>query len=186
MQPGDAVAIVGIGGLGHLGIQFAKALGYRVVAVDTRLAGRQLATEVANRELLPDLVVDSTDPAAAAARIHEFTNGEGLSAAVVCTDSVAANSWALTLLGIQGVLVVLGLPPAGWKFDSEVMAFRELAIRGSYVADTEATDRMMEVVSKCGVQSHLTVVPFDDIPRIVEMYQEASFKGRLVVQIADE
>ena len=186
LEPGDTVAIVGIGGLGHLGVQFAKAMGYQVVAVDTRPAGRQLATEVANKELLPDLVVDSTDTGEAATKIHEFTNGEGLSAAVVCTDSLAANAWALTLLGIQGVLVVLGLPPEGWKFDSEIMAFRELVIRGSYVADTESTERMMEVVERHDIRSHLTVVPFGEIPGIVDRYKDASFKGRLVVQIADE
>lgn len=180
------MAIVGIGGLGHLGVQFAKAMGYRVVAVDTRAAGRQLATEVANKELLPDLVVDSTSPDEAAAKIHDFTNGEGLSAAVVCTDSLAANAWTLTLLGIQGVLVVLGLPAEGWRFDSEVIAFRELVIRGSYVADTESTERMMEVVERHGVKSHLTIVSFDEIPGILERYKEASFKGRLVVQMAEE
>jgi len=183
LEPGDAVGIVGIGGLGHLGVQFAKALGYRVVAIDSREAGRQLATEVSNPELVPDLVVDSMADDATA-KIQQFTDGEGLAAVVVCTDSLAANSWAPTLLRIQGVLVVLGLPPQGWHFDSEIMAFRELVIRGSYVADTESTKRMMEVVDKHNIRSHVTIVAFDEIPRIVEAYQDPSFKGRLVVQIS--
>lgn len=169
-----------------MGIQFAKAMGYRVIAVDTRPAGRQLASDVENKELRPDLVVDSTDTQEAAAKIWDFTNGEGLPAAVVCTDSRAANAWALTLLGIQGVLVVLGLPPEGWKFDSEIIAFRELVIRGSYVTDTESTERMMDVVDRHGIRSHLTVVPFDEIPGVVERYEDASFRGRLVVQITEE
>ncbi|MBE3045910.1 zinc-binding dehydrogenase [Candidatus Bathyarchaeota archaeon] len=161
-------------------------MGYRVVAVDSRPAGRQLATEVANPELQPDLVVDSSSTDEATAEIYDFTGGEGLAAAVVCTDSLAANAWALTLLRIQGVLVALGLPPEEWRFDSGIMVFRELVIRGSYVADTESTERMMRVVEKHNVQSHLTVVPFDKIPGIVDMYREASFRGRLVVQIAKE
>ena len=180
------MAIVGIGGLGHLGVQFAKALGYRVVAIDSRPAGRQLATEVVNSELRPDLVVDSTKADEAAARIRDFTSGEGLAAAVVCTDSLEANAWALKQLRIQGVLVALGLPPEEWRFDSEVMVFRELVIRGSYVADTESAERMMKVTEKHNVQSHLTVVPFDEIPGLVDRYRQASFKGRLVVQIAAE
>ncbi|KEZ45075.1 Alcohol dehydrogenase GroES-like domain-containing protein [Scedosporium apiospermum] len=183
LEPGDAVGIVGIGGLGHLGVQFAKALGYRVVAIDSREAGRQLATEVSNPELVPDLVVDSMADDATA-KIQQFTDCEGLAAVVVCTDSLAANSWAPTLLRIQGVLVVLGLPPQGWHFDSEIMAFRELVIRGSYVADTESTKRMMEVVDKHNIRSHVTIVAFDEIPRIVEAYRDPSFKGRLVVQIS--
>ena len=180
------MAIVGIGGLGHLGVQFARAMGYRVVAIDNRSAGRQLATEVENKELLPDLVVDSTATDDSALKVYEFTNGEGLAAAVVCTDSIPANTWALTLLRIQGVLAVLGLPPEGWKFDSEIMAFKELVIRSSYVAGTESTERMMEIVKRHNIQSHLTVVPFDKIPGIVDKYRDASFKGRLVVQVAQD
>lgn len=139
-----------------------------------------------NQELLPDLVVDSTDTEDASSKIYEFTEGEGLAAVVVCTDSIAANAWALTLLRIQGVLAVLGLPVDKWQFDSEIIVFRELVIRGSYVADTDSTERMMRVVEKHNVQSHLTVVPFDDIPRIVDMYRQESFRGRLVVQIQGE
>lgn len=161
-------------------------MGFRTVAVDNRPAGRQLATEMKNQELLPDLVVDSTDTKDASSKIYEFTEGEGLAAVVVCTDSIAANAWALTLLRIQGVLAVLGLPVDKWQFDSEIIVFRELMIRGSYVADTESTERMMGVVEKHNVQSHLTVIPFDDIPRVVDMYRQESFRGRLVVQIQEE
>ncbi|SPO00094.1 related to ADH2 - Alcohol dehydrogenase II [Cephalotrichum gorgonifer] len=186
LEAGDTVAIVGIGGLGHLGVQFAKAMGYRVVAIDNRPAGRQLAREMENSELLPDLVVDSTASDNATAGIYDFTNGEGLAAVVVCTDSLAANAWALTLLRIQGVMVALGLPPDKWQFDSGIMVFKELVIRGSYVADTESTERMMELVDKHNVRSQLTVVPFDKIPEIVDLYKEASFKGRLIVQISEE
>lgn len=177
---------MGIGGLGHLGVQFAKGMGFRTVAVDSRPAGRQLATEMKNQELLPDLVVDSTNTEDASSKIYQFTEGEGLAAVVVCTDSIAANAWALTLLRIQGVLAVLGLPVDKRQFDSEIIVFRELVIRGSYVADTESTERMMGVVEKHNVQSHLTVVPFDDIPRVVDMYRQESFRGRLVVQIQEE
>lgn len=161
-------------------------MGFRTVAVDNRPAGRQLATEMKNQELLPDLVVDSTDTEDASSKIYEFTEGEGLAAVVVCTDSIAANAWSLTLLRIQGVLAVLGLPVDKWQFDSEIIVFRELVIRGSYVADTDSTERMMGVVEKHNVQSHLTVVPFDDIPRIVDMYRQESFRGRLVVRIIQE
>lgn len=58
MKSGETVAIVGIGGVGHLAVQFAKALGFRTVAIDNRKEGRQLALEVADH-LKPDLVVDS-------------------------------------------------------------------------------------------------------------------------------
>ncbi|KAI0016437.1 alcohol dehydrogenase GroES-like domain-containing protein [Xylariomycetidae sp. FL0641] len=183
LAPGNTVAIVGIGGLGHLGVQFAKGMGFRTVAVDNRPEGRQLATEVPSDDLQPDLVIDST-ATDATDRILEFTHGEGLAAAVVCTDSLEVNAWALSLLRIGGTLLLLGLPPERWQFDSEIIVFKELVIKGSYVASRQSTERMMQVVDRSKVRSHLTVLPFDDIANIVGLYHDRSFRGRLVVQIA--
>ncbi|KAI1084351.1 alcohol dehydrogenase GroES-like domain-containing protein [Whalleya microplaca] len=180
LAPGNTVAIVGIGGLGHLGVQFAKGMGYRTIAIDNRPAGRQLASEV-QPGLEPDLVVDST-ARDAASEVYKFTNGEGLAAAVVCTDSLEANAWTLTLLRIGGTLGLLGLPAERWRFDADIIVFKELAIKGSYVTSRESTERMMQVVNKSHIRSHLTVVPFDDIPGIVDAYENSSFKGRLVVK----
>lgn len=186
LQPGDTVAIIGIGGLGHLGIQFAKTMGFRTVAVDSRPEGRQLAGDITVEHLRPDLILDSTDEKATA-KIFEFTDGEGLAAAVVCTDSLEANEWALSLLRIGGSLGVLGLPPAEkWRFDSGLLVNRELTIRGSYVASRESTERMMAVAEKHKVQSHLTVLPLDQVSEIIDVCRESSFRGRLVVQVSTE
>ncbi|KAF3009646.1 hypothetical protein E8E13_007706 [Curvularia kusanoi] len=182
VQPGESVAIVGIGGVGHLAVQFAKAMGFRTVAIDNRKEGRQLATEVADH-LKPDLIIDSTAKDADE-RIAEFTSGEGLAGIVVCTDSIAANAWSLQQLGNRGVMVPLGLPKDKWQFDSEAMVFRELVIKGSYVSSAEEAERMFEVVAEKQVSSHLTVLSFDQIPTLVERYLHASMKGRLVIQIA--
>ncbi|KAM0351126.1 hypothetical protein ACHAPU_002910 [Fusarium lateritium] len=180
------LAIVGVGGLGHLGVQFAKALGFRVIAVDSREAGRQLAEDVDNPQLKPNLVVDSSDTKAASEAVYDFTEGEGVAAAIVCTPSLEANRWALNILRIKGTLGLLGLPQKPWQFDAAPIVFRELTIKGSYVASKDAADRMIKVVEEAGVRSHLTVVPFDKIPNIVEMYEESAFRGRIVVQIGEE
>ncbi|KAF4339916.1 alcohol dehydrogenase [Fusarium beomiforme] len=183
LAKGETVAIVGIGGLGHLGVQFAKALGFKVVAVDSREAGRQLASDVGNPDLKPDLVVDSSDTKAASKAIYDFTNGEGVAAAVVSSDNLEANRWAVNILRIKGTLGILGLPQKPWQFDAAPIVFRELTIKGSYVAGRAATERMMKVVEQAGVRSHLTVLPFEKIPDIVGIYEDADFKGRIVVQI---
>ncbi|KAH7151790.1 alcohol dehydrogenase GroES-like domain-containing protein [Dactylonectria estremocensis] len=159
LEPGAAVGIIGIGGLGHLGMHPPG--------------------------LSPDLIVDSTSTSAAAAQVLEFTKGEGIAATVVCTDSLDVNAWALTLLRFGGVMVALGLPPEQWRFDASLMVFRELVIMGSYVANTDSVKRMMEVVERAGVKSHVTRVAFNDIPGIVEAHQDGAFKGRLVVQVAE-
>jgi D-arabinose 1-dehydrogenase-like Zn-dependent alcohol dehydrogenase len=175
------VAVVGIGGLGQLGVQFAKALGYRTVAMDNRNEGRQLALNLPD-QLKPDLVMDSSAEDAEE-KILEFTSGEGLAGIVVCTDSIPANAWCLQQLGNGGVMVPLGLPKDSWKFDSEAMVFRELIIKGNYVASAEEVELMLEVVAKHGISSHLTVLGFTEIPSLIERYLHASMKGRLVINI---
>lgn len=182
MKNGEAVAIVGIGGVGHLAVQFAKAMGFRTVAIDNREEGRQLATEVAEH-LKPDLVIDST-ASDADERILDFTSGEGLAGIVVCTDSIQANAWSLQQLGNKGVMVPLGLPKDKWQFDSEAMVFRELVIKGSYVSSAEEAELMFKVVAENGVSSHLTVLDFEQIPSLVDRYLHTSMKGRLVIRIA--
>lgn len=181
VKDGDFVAIVGIGGVGHLAVQFAKAMGFRTVAIDNRQEGRQLALEVAEH-LKPDLVVDSSAEDADD-RILDFTLGEGLAGIVVCTDSILANAWSLQQLGNGGVMVPLGLPKDKWQFDSEAMVFRELVIKGSYVSSAEEAELMFKVVAENNIASHLTVLDFDKIPSLVDRYLHKSMKGRLVIRI---
>lgn len=157
-------------------------MGYKTVAIDNRPEGRRLAMD-APESLTPDLVIDSsaTD---ADDKILDFTSGEGLAGVVVCTDSIEANAWSLQQLGNGGVMVPVGLPKDRWQFDSEVMVFRELTIRGVYVASTEEVEEMLKVVASHNICSHITTVQFDQIPSIVEKYTDKSMKGRLVVKIA--
>jgi D-arabinose 1-dehydrogenase-like Zn-dependent alcohol dehydrogenase len=183
VKNGEAVAVVGIGGVGHLGIQFAKAMGFRTVAIDNRPEGRQLALEVSDH-LKPDLIIDSTASDAEDA-ILEFTSGEGLAGIVVCTDSIQANAWSLQQLGNGGIMVPLGLPKDKWQFDSEAMVFRELTIMGSYVASTEEVELMFKVVAENSISSHITLVDFEQIPSLVERFLDKSMKGRLVVRISE-
>ncbi|KAI6902867.1 GroES-like protein [Hortaea werneckii] len=186
LREGDTIAIVGVGGLGHLGLQFAKAKGFKTVAIDNREAGRQLAAQMHNAALKPDLIVDSSDTAMASRNILDFTRDEGVAAAIVCTSSIEANRWGLNLLRIQGCLGVLGIPPAAWHFDSAPIAFRELSIMGSYVCGAESAGRMLDVVAKWDIKSQLTTLPFERIPDIIPIYEDSAFQGRIVVQLLDE
>ena len=83
LPPSEPIGIIGIGGLSSLAVQFAKALGHQVVAIDDRSEGRDLATEI---PLKADLVVDYND-AQAVEKIVSWTGKGGLAGAVICTDS---------------------------------------------------------------------------------------------------
>ncbi|PVI03484.1 GroES-like protein [Periconia macrospinosa] len=181
VKAGETVAIVGIGGLGQLGVQFAKAMGYRTVAIDNRAEGRKLSMEVSEK-LKPDLVVDSSAPDAGD-KILDFTSGEGLAGIVVCTDSIQANAWSLEQLGNGGVMVPVGLPKDKWQFDSSALVFRELTIRGVYVSGTVDVEEMLKSVAEHAITSHITALEFDEIPDLISKYTDKAMKGRLVVKI---
>jgi propanol-preferring alcohol dehydrogenase len=179
LKEGDSVAIVGIGGLGVLGIQFAKAMGYRTVAIDNREIGLQLA---AKATLKSDLVVGYNDPEATK-KISEFTDGIGLTAVVVCTDNVPASNWSINLLQPRGTCVVLGLPDEGYRFDAFALVFREIIIKGSLHAPRDAVEEMLQVVVKHQILSHLTTVRLEDAEALPEKVAAHDFEGRLVVLI---
>lgn len=87
-------------------VQFAKALGHQVVAIDNREEGRALAKEL---PLPADFVVDYNDKDAAK-KIKKWAGRDGLAAIIGCTDNVDAMAWCLNTLRPQGVCVPVGLP----------------------------------------------------------------------------
>jgi propanol-preferring alcohol dehydrogenase len=181
LAKGQTIALVGIGGLGVLGVQFAKAMGYRVAAVDNRDVGLKLATEVPDH-LRPDLTV-SSNSSDAVQQISNFTNGVGLNAAVVCTDDVTASDWALHRLQPRGTCVVLGLPEKGFTFDAFNLVFREIIVKGSLHCGVDEVKKMVGAVAEHGIVSHLTLLPLEEGEDIPEKAAAHAFTGRLVVTI---
>nr|OQO22188.1 hypothetical protein B0A51_09243 [Rachicladosporium sp. CCFEE 5018] len=164
-KSGEPVAVVGIGGLGRLGqlcVQFLKALGHPVVAIDNRPEGRELATNLPEK-LRADYVVDINDENAVA----------------------DVKKWAG--LGLRGTLVAVGLPSPELdgllQFDAFQLVFSELTIKGSLVANKELLVEMLALVAEHGVQSFITTVAFNDMPKLPEMYMNPHLKGRLVMKV---
>lgn len=99
-QPGETAAVVGIGGLGHLGLQYAKIFGATTVAIDVEDAKLQLA-----KDLGADHVVDARGDQAA-----ELAALGGVDLALVTVPSPAAMHAAHAALNPNGRLVIVGLP----------------------------------------------------------------------------
>src|SRR5207247_1763059 len=99
VQPGDVVAVLGLGGLGHLGVQYAAKMGFRVVAI-----ARGKDKEPLARELGAALYVDSQsqDPAAVLLALG------GASAVIATVTAGPAMSAVLPGLAVNGTLLVLG------------------------------------------------------------------------------
>jgi alcohol dehydrogenase len=135
--PGELVAIHGVGGLGHLGIQYAARLGFRVVAVNRGRDKEELARSLGAHEY-----IDSTagDPAAA---LRSLGGARAILATV--TDAAAMQAVAGGL-GVNGTLMVIGGVGALTVNSLELLAKRA-AVRGWYSgtgADSEDTLRFSQ------------------------------------------
>lgn len=173
------IGILGIGGLGTLAVQFAKALGHVVVAMDNRVQGRALATQM---PLKADMVVDPSEPDVID-KIKGFVGREGLAGILICTDNVEATDWSLNTLRPHGVAVPLGLPPSGFHFDAFTMVFKELVLKGSLVASHDQVEDMLKLVAEHGIRSHVNIITMEEVPNVTDMYMSPDLKGRIVMQI---
>ncbi|HBX92440.1 MAG TPA: zinc-dependent alcohol dehydrogenase, partial [Hyphomonas sp.] len=124
-KPGDWVVISGVGGLGHMAVQYAKAMGRRVAAVDiddSKLAlAKQLGAEVT-------VNAAKTDPAA-------FLRKEigGAHGALVTAVSVKAFEQALGMVRRGGTVSLNGLPPGDFPLSIFNMVLNGITVRGSIV-----------------------------------------------------
>jgi D-arabinose 1-dehydrogenase-like Zn-dependent alcohol dehydrogenase len=149
--PSDLVAIQGIGGLGHLAIQFAKKIGYRVAAV-----GRGSENAALAKKLGADAYIDTvaTDPAA------ELQKLGGASVILATAPSGKAMSALVGGLGVNGTMVVVGASMDPIEVAPNQLLFGKKGIKGwagGIPTDSEDTLRFAEMT---GVRPMIEKYPF--------------------------
>jgi len=122
LRAGDLVAVQGLGGLGHLGIQFANRMGFRTVAI-----GRGLDNEVLAVELGADQYIDSQSRDA-----MKVLQGMGGAKAILATaPSGSAMSALVPALASRGKLIVVGVPSDPLEIHARSLIFGARTIAGS-------------------------------------------------------
>jgi len=176
VRPGDRVAVLGIGGLGHLAIQFAAIAGGRVIAVDVIDEKLELV-----RELGADLVVDAreTDPVAA---IHHLG---GADVAIVLAVAPTVFDQAFRSLNRGGRLVLVSLPAEGTLtipvFDT---VLKGISIIGSIVGTRQDLNEALQFAADGIVHASTTTHRLDDINRIFDDLRLGRIDGRAVLSFA--
>lgn len=167
--PGQAVGVVGAGGLGHLAVRFAKALGAEVVVFTT--SPDKVA---AARELGADDVVLLRDDAAMAARAGSLD--------VVVDTASAAHDLAplLRTLRLDGRLVLLGLPP---RLDVDTMALlgRSLTVSGS--GGRDETREMLAFCGEHGITADVEVLPLAEVGTAFRRLAAGDVRWRFVLDV---
>jgi D-arabinose 1-dehydrogenase-like Zn-dependent alcohol dehydrogenase len=173
--PGAVVAIQGIGGLGHLGVQHAKQLGYHTVAIARGQDKADLA-----RSLGADDYIDSavTDPGAA---LQEL----GGAAVIVATAASGASMSPLVAgLAPRGKLVVVGAAPDPITVDTSDLIFGGRSIIGSLTGTPIENEDNLAFSQAHGIKPMTEVMSLEDAPKAYERMMSGAARFRIVLDIA--
>lgn len=184
VKAGQWLAIVGAGGLGHLGVQYGKAMGAKVIAIDNRKEGIDAANAVPSH-LRPDksFVIDSSE--AQEKCIKEL---QGLYDSNKGVDRVVINAEARQLIRFSqqfarkgGVIVDVGLPSdRTLEIDPFALSFKEQTVKGRLICTPEQCQDMLNLHAKHGCRTHIEkTYKVDQINEMYDHYQRKDLKGRI-------
>ncbi|RDW72200.1 NAD(P)-binding Rossmann-fold containing protein-11 [Coleophoma crateriformis] len=176
INPGEWMAIVGCGGLGHLGIQYAKALGYKVIGID--LVDSQLEeakASGADHTFNPVTDKDYVD------KIKEITGG-GCHAAVNYTNSKPAYDSTPILLRTGGIMMVVGIPQKPLTLNALDVALGKFRIGAASNSTPQEMGPCIEFSAKHNIKPHVTFYKIDQIQEMIDTMHAGKARGRLAVK----
>ncbi|MCX7277519.1 MAG: zinc-dependent alcohol dehydrogenase [Burkholderiales bacterium] len=176
-KPGDWVAISGIGGLGHLAVQYAKAMGFHVIAVDIDAAKLQLA-----ERLGADIVINAAqqDPVQEVQRALRGAHG-----VLVTAVSRSAFAQGLGMLHKRGTMSLVGLPPGDFALPIFDMVLNAKTVRGSIVGTRMDLQEALAFAGDGKVRTIYSEDKLDNINAVFDRMRAGNIEGRIVMHIAD-
>jgi len=175
VRPGQWVVISGVGGLGHLAVQYAKAMGMRVVAVDVGLDKLALA-----RSLGAEVTVDARG-ADAGAEVQRLVGG--VHGALVTAVSPAAFRQAIGMLRPGGTCVLVGLPPGEFATPIFDVVLKRITLRGSIVGTRMDLKEALDLAATGAIKPTIEVQPLAAVNDTFTRMTEGTLSGRVVLAV---
>jgi len=174
-KPGDWVVISGIGGLGHMAVQYAKAMGLHVIAVD--IADSKLALA---KRLGADLTINAkvTDPVAAVQKAIRGAHG-----VLVTAVSRTAFAQGVGMLHKRGTMSLVGLPPGDFDLPIFDVVLNAKTVRGSIVGTRKDLEECLAFAAEGKIKADITLDRLDNINDIFARLKAGTIDGRIVMQI---
>lgn len=178
-KPGEWVLISGIGGLGHIAVQYAVAMGRRVAAIDVdddklALARRHGAEVTVNARTVDD----------PAAELQRLTGG-GVHGALVTAVNAHAFPQAVGALRRGGTVALVGLPPEKFGLDIFTTVLFGLTVRGSIVGTRKDMAEAVDFFARGKISPTYTVRPLADINDVFTEMEQGRIDGRIVLDLQD-
>ncbi|HTJ65205.1 MAG TPA: alcohol dehydrogenase AdhP [Alphaproteobacteria bacterium] len=174
-RPGEWVVISGIGGLGHCAVQYAKAMGLHVAAVDVAEDKLQLALSLG-----ADVAINAAmeDPVARIKR--EIGGAHGV---LVTAVSRSAFAQAIGMTRPRGTVSLVGLPPGDFPVPIFDVVLNRITIRGSIVGTRMDLIEALAFAGEGKVRAHVSLRKLDEINAIFDEMRHGAIAGRVVMTI---
>ncbi|GMV30467.1 MAG: zinc-dependent alcohol dehydrogenase [Rhodanobacteraceae bacterium] len=176
VRPGQWIAISGIGGLGHIAVQYAKAMGLLVVALDVGPEKLQLALALG-----ADAAIDAS--ADDAVRQVLQATGGGAHGVLVTAVSLAAFRQSLALVRRRGVVSLVGLPPGDFATPVFDVVLKRITVRGSIVGTRNDMTEALAFAAAGKVRAHYHCAPLDAINDVFARLRRGAVDGRIVLDL---
>nr|WP_315382579.1 alcohol dehydrogenase AdhP [uncultured Sphingomonas sp.] len=175
-KPGDWVAISGIGGLGHMAVQYAKAMGLNVIAVD--IDDEKLALA---RKLGAELTVNARheDPAAFVKKAVGGARG-----VLVTAVSTKAFQQALGMVGRGGTVSLNGLPPGDFPLSIFDTVLNGITVRGSIVGTRLDLQEALDFAGQGKVHATVATEKLENVNSVFDRMRRGEIEGRIVLDMA--
>lgn len=173
VKPGDRVAVVGLGGLGHMAVKLAASMGAEVTTLSTSRSKEADARRLGATHFEPtgddstfeklagrfDLIVDTVSAP------HEYDRYLGL-------------------LRPRGTMVLLGVPPAPTPVSAMALIMGNKRLVGSLIGGVKETQEMLDYCAAKGIVADIETIPIQEINRAYERMLKADVRYRFVIDLA--
>ncbi len=175
VKPTQWVAISGIGGLGHVAVQYARAMGMRVVAIDVADDKLELAKRLGAEKTIN---AKKEDPAQV---IKE--NLGGTHGVLVTAVSESAFNQAMSLVRRGGTVVFNGLPPGNFEFSIFNLVLNGITVRGSIVGTRLDLQESIDIAGDGYVKANVAGDKIENINEIFKTMHQGKIDGRIVLDM---
>lgn len=178
VKPGEWVAISGVGGLGHLAVQYAKAMGMHVAAID--IADDKLALA---KQLGAELTVNALNENPGAV-LKKATGG--MHGVLVTAVSPIAFEQGIGMLRRKGTIALNGLPKGSFDLPIFETVLNRYTVRGSIVGTRKDMQEAIAFAVEGKVKANIHTAKLEDINKIFDDMRKGDITGRVVLEIASE
>jgi len=185
VKPGQWVALLGAcGGLGHVGVQYAQAMGMKVCAVDFGPEKRTYALDTLKCNAYVDIKGKSSEEVVAAVKAE--CDGVGAHGSVILAPVTAAFRQGVDMLRPMGTAVGIALPPGDFPVDIFSLILHRKTLRGSIVGTRQDLNEALAIAGDGKVTCTVEEPKLEDINQIFEDLHAGKIKGRVVLRVAPD